>query len=82
MKDMIDENQLRSLETDGGDPMNRKNSYVKSIIVAAALGAAAGGIVVIIVTKAIPKMASQVMAGMMQKMTARMKECGISMPDI
>ena len=43
---------------------------------AALLGAIGGGLVVAVVTQAIPKMMSQIMAGMMQTMMSRMREGG------
>ena len=43
---------------------------------AAILGAVGGGLIVAVATQAIPKIMSQVMAGMMQTMMARMREGG------
>jgi hypothetical protein len=51
----------------------RSKGYV---LLAAALGALVGGAVVVIATRAIPKMMSKMMGGMMQNMTARMREGG------
>ena len=49
---------------------------------AAGLGALGGGVVAILVTRAIPRMMSRLIAGMMQNMMAQMKESGCSSPEI
>ena len=54
---------------------NLISSY-KGYIIATILGAVGGGLIVVLATKAIPKIMSQMMAGMMQNMMARMKEEG------
>jgi hypothetical protein len=50
------------------------SSRNKEYIVAASLGAIGGGLIVAIATRAIPKMMSKIMAGMMQNMMAQMSE--------
>lgn len=54
--------------------MNNTNSCARGYLLAAALGAAAGGLITILATRAIPKILSQAMAGMMQNMAACMGE--------
>ena len=49
---------------------------------AAMLGAIGGGLIVAIVTHAIPKMASQIMAGMMQTMMSQMRKGGCNPAEI
>ena len=51
-------------------------SSYKGYIIATVLGAVGGGLIVLLATRAIPKIMSQMMAGMMQNMMARMKEEG------
>ncbi len=48
----------------------------RGYIIAAVLGAVGGGFIVALATRAIPKIMSQMMAGMMQNMMAQMKEEG------
>lgn len=51
--------------------MSNVSSPTKGYLLAAVLGAITGGLVVALATKAIPKMMSQTVAGMMQKMMAQ-----------
>ena len=51
--------------------MSIASSSTKGYMLAAVLGAIIGGLVVALATKAIPKMISQTMAGMRQKMMAQ-----------
>ena len=51
--------------------MSNVSSPTKGYMLAAVLGAIIGGLVVALATKAIPKMMSQTMAGMRQKMMAQ-----------
>jgi cytidine deaminase len=48
----------------------------KGYIIATILGAVGGGLIVALATRAIPKIMSQMMAGMMQNMMVQMKEEG------
>ena len=57
---------------------NHRQKYV----LAALLGAVAGGAIVALATKAIPRMMSRVMAGMMENMIRRMKEGGGAFPEM
>ncbi len=56
--------------------MNTTFSQNRGYVVAALLGAIGGGVLVTIATKAIPKMMSNMMAGMMQTRLAQMRESG------
>ncbi len=58
--------------------MQDTNSREAGYVLAALLGAIGGGLVVAFATRAIPKMMSQVMSGMMQSMMAPMREGGCS----
>jgi hypothetical protein len=51
--------------------MSNVSSSTKGYLLAAALGAITGGLVVALATKAIPKMMSQTMAEIRQKMMAQ-----------
>ena len=53
--------------------MNKLSSHRNEYLLAAALGALGGGLIVLWATKAIPKMLSQMMAGMMQNMVSQMR---------
>jgi len=50
--------------------MQRKQTQYSGYILAAGLGAVGGGLILAVATKAIPKMISQMMAGMMAQMAA------------
>ena len=54
------------------------NDQTRRTILAAVLGALGGGLVVVIATRAIPKIMSQMMPGMMRNMMAHMGEQGCS----
>ena len=54
------------------------NDQTRRTILAAVLGALGGGLVVVIATRAIPKIMSQMMPGMMRNMMAHMGEGGCS----
>ncbi len=56
--------------------MDKPSSHTRGYFLAAGLGALGGGLLVILATRAIPKMMSQMMAGMMQNMTSQMGEGG------
>ena len=56
--------------------MTSVSSYHQRCALATILGAIAVGLVVVLATKAIPKIVSQVMAGMMKNMMAQMREGG------
>ena len=56
--------------------MDKTNSRYSGHVLAAALGALGGGLIMLWATKAVPKMMSQMMAGMTQNMMAQMKENG------
>ena len=60
------------------DVDSRKAGYV----LAALLGAVAGGLVAIVGTRALPKMMSQIMSGMMQNMMTAMGEKGCDPSEI
>jgi len=60
------------------DVDSRKAGYV----LAALLGAVAGGLVAILGTRALPKMMSQIMSGMMQNMMTAMGEEGCDPSEI
>jgi hypothetical protein len=62
--------------------MDKPSSHRKEYLLAAALGALGGGLIVLWATKAIPKMMSQMMAGMMQKMMSQMRKGGCAPPDM
>ena len=55
-----------------GDAGTRRKRYALADL----LGAIGGGLVVALVTRAVPKMMSQMMAGIMQDMMSRMDEAG------
>ena len=52
------------------------NAQTRRTVLAAVLGALGGGLVVVIATRAIPKIMSQMMPGMMRNMMAQMGERG------
>ena len=56
--------------------MDKTDSNTKKYILVAFLGAVSGGLVVAIATRAVPKMMSQIMSGMMQNMMSQMGEGG------
>jgi CheY-specific phosphatase CheX len=56
--------------------MHNTRSHTKGYVLAAALGAIGGGLIVALATRAIPKIASQVMSGMMRNMMAQMAAAG------
>ena len=56
--------------------MNDIDSHTKGYAIAAVLGAIGGGLIVALATRAIPKMMSKIMAGMMENMVSRMGENG------
>ena len=56
--------------------MTSVSSYHQRCALVTILGAIAVGLVVVLATKAIPKIVSQVMAGMMKNMMAQMREGG------
>jgi hypothetical protein len=58
--------------------MEKPGARLDGYILAGFLGALGGGLIVAIATRAIPKLISGIMGGMMQKMMARMKESGCS----
>jgi len=60
------------------DVDSRKAGYV----LAALLGAVAGGLVAIVGTRALPKMMSQIMSGMMQNMMTAMGDKGCDPSEI
>ncbi len=62
--------------------MVEKKRYRQTVALAAVGGAIAGGVLVAFVTRAIPKMMSQMMAGMMQNMRARSGKDGCAPADI
>jgi hypothetical protein len=62
--------------------MNEISSNSKGYILAAGLGALGGGVVALLVTRALPRMMSRLMAGMMQNMIAQMREGGCSPSEI
>ncbi len=62
--------------------MDKKNFQGKGYLLAVALGALGGGLIVAVATRAIPKMMSHMMAGMMQNMLAQMKERGCAPAEI
>lgn len=51
-------------------------------IFAAIIGAAAGGLVVALTARAVPKMGSEMMAGIMHKMMSKMEEVGCEQEDM
>jgi hypothetical protein len=48
--------------------MYQTNSNWEKYLLATLLGAVAGGLLMVVITKALPKMASQIMSGMMANM--------------
>ena len=62
--------------------MSNVSSPAKGYLLAAALGAIAGGIFVALATKAIPKVMSQAMAGMMQRMMSQERANGCTPSEI
>jgi hypothetical protein len=56
--------------------MDESSVSSKGYFLAAALGIVGGGLVVALITRAIPKIMSQTMAGMMQSRMARMEVAG------
>lgn len=56
--------------------MNTMSDQRKNYAVTFLLGAIGGGILVTLATKAIPKMVTQIMSGMMQNMMSHMSESG------
>jgi hypothetical protein len=56
--------------------MQDTNSRKMGYVLAALLGGIGGGLVVAFATRAIPQMTSQMMSGMIQSMTAQMREGG------
>jgi hypothetical protein len=56
--------------------MNTMSDQGKDYAVATLLGAIGGGLFVILATKAIPKMMTQMMSGVMQNMMSQMRESG------
>jgi uncharacterized protein involved in exopolysaccharide biosynthesis len=56
--------------------MNTTRSDAKKYVLAATLGAVGGGLLVALTAKAIPKMMSQIMSGMMQDMMGQMRKSG------
>jgi hypothetical protein len=50
--------------------MQRNQIQYSGYILAAGLGAVGGGLILVVATKAVPKMISQMMAGMMAQMAA------------
>ena len=62
--------------------MHDTDSPNKGYVLAVLLGAIGGGVIVALVTRAIPKMMSRIMAGMMQTMMSRMREGGCNPAEI
>lgn len=56
--------------------MHGADSQSKRYLLAALLGALGGGLVVALATRAVPRMASQIMAGRMRDLCAEMGEDG------
>ena len=56
--------------------MDSTDSKTKNYILAASLGAIGGGVLVAVATKAIPRMMTQIMSGMMRNMMAQMGDEG------
>ncbi|GEM_PF-1276365 len=56
--------------------MQNMNSDRQGYVIAALLGALGGGLIVLVATKAIPRMMSQMMAGMMANIREQMSQCG------
>jgi CheY-specific phosphatase CheX len=56
--------------------MNAMSDQRKGFTVVFLLGAVGGGLLVALATRAIPKMMSQIMSGMMQNMISQMSESG------
>ena len=56
--------------------MDSTGSHYQGYALAAALGAIGGGLAVVLATEAIPRMMSQIMPLMMQRMMAQMGEDG------
>jgi len=54
----------------------------KRCVTAALLGAIGGGIIVALATRAIPKIVSDMMSGMMQNTMSRMRESGCHMAEM
>ena len=61
---------------------NNHNPTITRYVLAGSLGALIGGLGVLIATRALPKMMSQMMDGMMAKMFAQMGESGCSPSEI
>ena len=62
--------------------MNTMNDPRKGYALALLLGAFGGGLFVAVMTKAIPRMMSQIMSGMMQNMMSHMGESGCNPSEI
>jgi hypothetical protein len=62
--------------------MDKSSSHRNAYLLAAALGALGGGLIVLWATQAIPKMMSQMMAGMMKNTMASMCEGGCAPSDM
>ncbi len=62
--------------------MHRKNNPKQGYIAAFLMGVVGGGHFVALATRALPKMMSQMMAGMMQTMMSQAGEGGCNPPDI
>jgi len=56
--------------------MDKTGSHTRGYVLAALLGALGGGLVVVLATKAIPRIMSQMVAGMTRNMMAQMGEGG------
>ena len=56
--------------------MDTQSSNIKGYLLAAMLGVVGGGILVLIVARTIPKMMSNLMAGMMENMRYQMGKSG------
>jgi hypothetical protein len=56
--------------------MRNNISYHKRYALAAALGAVGGGMIVVVATKAVPKIMTRIMSGMMRNMMVQMRTDG------
>lgn len=62
--------------------MVERNRYRQTVALAAVGGAIVGGVLVAFVTRALPRMMSQMMAGVMKNMMAQAGEGGCAPTDI
>ena len=58
--------------------MNQNTSRTRIVLLSALIGAFGGGLVFVLVTRAIPRLVSQITSGFMDAVTKRMREYGVN----